>query len=62
MGIYRSWSNFYLIRDHLLALTPEEVLEKYKTYQMAQRAYRGRDQGKPNKKDRREVGHFLEGW
>lgn len=51
-----------MIRDHLLDLTPEEVLEKYKTYQMAQRAYRGRDQGKPNKKDRRDIGHFLEGW
>jgi len=29
---------------------------------MAQRAYRGKDQGKPNKKDRRDIDHFLEGW
>ena len=51
-----------LVIDHLLDLTPEEELEKYKTYQMAQRAYRGKDQGKPNKKDRRDIDHFLEGW
>ena len=51
-----------LVIDHLLDLTPEEELEKYKTYQMAQRAYRGKDQGKPNKKDRRDLDHFLEGW
>ena len=51
-----------LVIDHLLDLTPEEELEEYKTYQMAQRAYRGKDQGKPNKKDRRDIDHFLEGW
>ncbi|MDG2153922.1 MAG: RNA-binding S4 domain-containing protein [Crocinitomicaceae bacterium] len=51
-----------LVIDHLLDLTPEEELEKHKTYQMAQRAYRGKDQGKPNKKDRRDIDHFLEGW
>jgi len=51
-----------LVIDHLLDLTPEEELEKYKTYQMAQRAYRGNDQGKPNKKDRSDIDHFLEGW
>ena len=43
-------------------LHPKKKLEKYKTYQMAQRAYRGKDQGKPNKKDRRDIDHFLEGW
>ena len=51
-----------LVIDHLLDLTPEEELEKYKTYQVAQRAYRGKDQSKPNKKDRRDIDHFLEGW
>ena len=60
--MYRSRVYFHLISDHLLDLTPEEELEKYKTYQMAQRAYRGKDQGKPNKKDRRDIDHFLEGW
>jgi len=51
-----------LVQDHIIDITPEEEIEKYKTYQMAQRAYRGKDQGKPNKKDRRDIDHFLEGW
>ena len=51
-----------LVANHLLDITPEEEVEKYKTYQMAQRAYRGKDQGKSNKKDRRDIDHFLEGW
>ena len=51
-----------LVVNHLLDITPEEEIEKYKTYQMDQRNYRGRDQGKPNKKDRRDIDHFLEGW
>ena len=51
-----------LVSNHLLDITPEEEVEKFKTYQMSQRAYRGKDQGKPNKKDRRDIDHFLEGW
>ena len=51
-----------LVLDHIVDITPEEEIEKYKTYQLAQRAYRGKDQGKPNKKDRRDIDHFLEGW
>jgi len=51
-----------LVSDHIIDITPEEEIEKYKTYQLAQRAYRGKDQGKPNKKDRRDIDHFLEGW
>ena len=51
-----------LVPDYLKDITPEEEIEKYKSYQLAQRAYRGRDQGKPNKKDRRDIDHFLEGW
>ena len=51
-----------LVMEHIIDITPEEEIEKYKTYQLAQRAYRGKDQGKPNKKDRRDIDHFLEGW
>ena len=51
-----------LVNDYILDVTPQEEIEKHKTYQMAQRAYRGKDQGKPNKKDRRDIDHFLEGW
>ena len=51
-----------LVSEHITDITPEEEIEKYKTYQLAQRAYRGKNQGKPNKKDRRDIDHFLEGW
>jgi len=51
-----------LVADYIDDETSEEEIEKYKTYQVAQRNYRGRDQGKPSKKDRRELDDFLEGW
>ena len=51
-----------LVADYIDDETSEEETEKYKTYQAAQRNYRGRDQGKPSKKDRRELDDFLEGW
>ena len=51
-----------LIVDYIRDETPLEELEKYKTYQAAQRNYRGKDQSKPSKKDRRELDDFLEGW
>lgn len=51
-----------LVTDYIDDETSEEEIEKYKTYQAAQRNYRGRDQGKPSKKDRRELDDFLEGW
>ena len=51
-----------LIGDYIEDETPTEEVEKYKTYQAAQRNYRGKDHGKPSKKDRRELDDFLEGW
>lgn len=51
-----------LVLDYIIDITPEEEIEKYKSYQLAQRAYREKDQGKPNKKDRRDIDHFLEEW
>ena len=51
-----------LVADYIDDETSEGEIEKYKTYQAAQRNYRGRDQGKPSKKDRRELDDFLEGW
>ena len=48
--------------DYIEDETPTEEVEKYKTYQAAQRNYRGKDHGKPSKKDRRELDDFLEGW
>jgi ribosome-associated heat shock protein Hsp15 len=51
-----------LVLDYIIDITPEEEIENYKSYQLAQCAYRGKDQGKPNKKDRRDIDHFLEEW
>lgn len=51
-----------LVPDYIIDITPEEQIEKYKTYRLAQGAYRGREQGKPSKKDRRDIDDFLEGW
>ena len=51
-----------LIGDYIVDETPTEEVEKYKTYQAAQRNYRGKAHGKPSKKDRRELDDFLEGW
>ncbi len=41
--------------------TTEEEILKFKQYQLAQKAYRETD-GKPTKKDRRELDKFMEDW
>lgn len=48
-----------LVADHLIDITPPEEIEKYKTYQAAQSAYRGHGTGKPTKKERRVLDNFL---
>jgi ribosome-associated heat shock protein Hsp15 len=50
-----------MVVNFLLDLTPIEELEKLKLYQEAQRNYRLTD-GKPTKKDRRDLDEFLENW
>jgi ribosome-associated heat shock protein Hsp15 len=50
-----------LVVNYLLDITPEEEIQKYKEYQAAQRVYRETD-GKPTKKDRRELDRFLDDW
>lgn len=51
-----------LIIEFITDETPTVEVDKYKTYLAAQRNYRGKDYGKPSKKDRRELDDFLEGW
>lgn len=48
-----------LVDQYLKDITPEEELEKYKQYQLAQKEYRDLGFGKPTKKDRRNIKRFL---
>jgi len=50
-----------LISNYIEDQTREEELIKFKQYQLAQRAYRETD-GKPTKKDRRELDRFMDDW
>jgi ribosome-associated heat shock protein Hsp15 len=50
-----------LVVNFIIDQTPPEEIEKLKLYQSAQRNYRQTD-GKPTKKDRRELDYFLENW
>jgi ribosome-associated heat shock protein Hsp15 len=50
-----------LVKDYLLDITAPEEIEKLKNYQEAQRNYRLTD-GKPTKKDRRELDRFMDDW
>lgn len=51
-----------LVSEYITDQTTQEELDKYKTYQTARSLYRSREQGKPSKKDRRDLDDFLEGW
>lgn len=50
-----------LVKNYLIDTTTPEEIEKLKNYQAAQRVYRETD-GKPTKKDRRDLDAFLEDW
>jgi len=50
-----------LVSEFIKDITPIEEIEKYKSYQSAQRVYRETD-GKPTKKDRRALDDFFEDW
>lgn len=50
-----------LVKEYILDLTTPEELEKLRVYQESQRNYRLTD-GKPTKKDRRELDRFMEDW
>lgn len=51
-----------LVQDYIIDITPLEEIEKYKIYQSSQRVYRENGSGKPTKKDRRDLGGFLDNW
>ena len=50
-----------LVKDYIQDRTAPEEIEKLKAYQEAQRNYRLTD-GKPTKKDRRELDRFMDDW
>ena len=50
-----------LVKDFIQDHTASEEIEKLKAYQESQRNYRLTD-GKPTKKDRRELDRFMEDW
>ncbi len=48
-----------LVEQYLRDITPQEEIDKYKAYQLAQRDYRELGFGKPTKKDKRKIRKFL---
>lgn len=51
-----------LVHEYILNVTPESEMEKYDLYLLNQQAYREFGEGKPTKKQRRELDDFLESW
>lgn len=49
-----------LVPEYITEITKPEELEKYKTHQVAQQAYRNHGTGKPTKKERRAIDDFLD--
>lgn len=51
-----------LVADHIVDITPQDELEKYKLYLENQKVYRELGTGKPSKKQRRDIDDFLDNW
>lgn len=48
-----------LVDNYIINVTPPEDLERFKVHQMAQEVYREKGQGRPTKKDRRDIDDLL---
>lgn len=51
-----------LVENYLLDCTTDEEREKFRIHQENQRSYAQFGDGKPNKKQRRDIDDFLESW
>ncbi len=49
-----------LIENFIIDITPIEEKEKFKEYQLVRQIYRQNGDGKPTKKDRRDLESFFE--
>jgi ribosome-associated heat shock protein Hsp15 len=49
-----------LVEEYIKDVSKQEEVDKYKTYQAAQKTYRQYGTGKPTKKDRRSLEEFLD--
>ncbi|MEX1002452.1 MAG: S4 domain-containing protein [Crocinitomicaceae bacterium] len=49
-----------LVEHYLRDTTAAEEIEKHKAYQLAQKTYRQQGDGKPSKKDRRNIRKYLD--
>ena len=53
-------TNAKLVENYLQDITPLEEKEKFKAYQLVRQIYRQNGDGKPTKKDRRDLDSFFE--
>lgn len=51
-----------LVAEYIADKTTPEELEKFRIYKLNQQEYRAQGDGKPNKKQRRNLDDFLENW
>jgi ribosome-associated heat shock protein Hsp15 len=51
-----------LVHEYLTDVTNENELNKLLEYRAAQSIYRAKNEGKPSKKDRRDLDDFMKNW
>ena len=51
-----------LVHDFIKNITPPEEIEKFEQYLLSQKSYRINRDGKPSKKDRRDLDDFKENY
>ena len=51
-----------LVQDYVINITSQEEIDKFELYRASQQIYRAQGEGKPNKKQRRDLDGFLKDW